>query len=531
MKKASALLVVLALLLAGCGSVEDVPLELQTKEFQNERLEAKSAILNAQPAEAQYPLTEEVLELTLMYPLETDAALEGDMAFVKTMEETTGVTMKLDAVPSTQYQGSLNSEIGAGCPHDIYMDVPDQYLGEEFGAFLELSDLVTEQAPNYISAVNSIYDGYQAVIEDDGGIWRMYQFYDQPQMLYGYGAVARQDWMEETGFSELETYDDIHDYLMAVKDRYQPSQPFRLPQTGVTGYDNFTAGFGVSVGSGTSAKGFYQVDGQVKFGAMEQGFQNYLTLMGSWYNEGLITIDFLNTVDVYSNSYLIELTADPSGLWFLPASSFSLLQEMSGYPITPVMDPVQSSGDQTHISAAPATNIYGGGYSLSLSSAEPELAIRALDWLYSGQAVDIGNFGTLATSNDGQPVWAEEVSEAMSSVELFYANTSMSLPGIMLAERQKITLVSRTTILEVWNRQKDSAYMLPSGISFTTEEQEEYSVLVADISTYVDSLIPSFIIGEMEISDLETMKTTLKEMKIDRCLEIWQRAYDRFMSR
>ena len=36
----------------------------------------------------------------------------------------------------------------------------------------------------------------------------------------------------------------------------------------------------------------YVVDGDVKFGWVEEGFKDYLTLMHQWYTEGLLGADF-----------------------------------------------------------------------------------------------------------------------------------------------------------------------------------------------------------------------------------------------
>ena len=112
------------------------------------------------------------------------------------------------------------------------LSVPSYMMTEDIDALLELSDLVAEYAPNYISAINALDGGPQSVVNSDGKLFSMCVLMDHPAILSGFGLVLRQDWMEELGVSAPETYDDYHDLLLAIKDTYQPDQPLRIPESG-----------------------------------------------------------------------------------------------------------------------------------------------------------------------------------------------------------------------------------------------------------------------------------------------------------
>ncbi|MGI6337672.1 MAG: hypothetical protein ACOXZM_11660 [Eubacteriales bacterium] len=76
------------------------------------------------------------------------------------------------------------------------------------------------------------------------------------------------------------------------------------------------------------------------------------------------------------------------------------------------------------------------------------------------------------------------------------------------------------------NRLYDSAF------KYTEEENAELASLNTDISTYVDTATAQFITGVTPIDDASwnTYLNTLKQMQIDRVLELKQIGYDRWNS-
>lgn len=74
------------------------------------------------------------------------------------------------------------------------------------------------------------------------------------------------------------------------------------------------------------------------------------------------------------------------------------------------MDPVSASGDMTHLAPAPATIVWGPGYSVSTACTEPALAVQMLDWLYSEEAQLLGGYGTEGESytiENGSPAFTD----------------------------------------------------------------------------------------------------------------------------
>ena len=513
-------------LLCGCGSEKDVPEVMPQQDFASDSAEAQNNVFRSSPVPISYPL-EDAPALTLYYPLADDSLPSGDQQLLSAWEDATGVTINATGIPAADYHQALNVDISAGEIPDLMLSVPTYMMTEDIDALLELSDLIAEYAPNYISAVNELDGGPQSAVNSEGKLFSMCALMDHPAVLSGFGLVLRQDWVEELGVSAPETYDDYHNLLLAIKNTYQPAQPLRLPECGVTGYNNFCSGFGISLGSRSANHGFYQVDGTVHYDPLEEGFTQYLTLLHQWYQEGIINSKFLDFTDFESNSYLIELSTGNCGAFFLPITAYDTLEGMCSFPITPGMDPVQVSGDTTHLAPACATVIWSQGYSISTECKNPEQAMMALDWLYTPEARALSAYGTEGISYeiaDNQPTFTALVQNDPGTQLPNY--TAMTLGACIAPER--VSLLSTSNAMEVWNRQKDDDYMIPQGVQMTQEDSEEYTALAADISTYIDSLIPQFITGERPLSDIPAAQEKIRGWDVERCIELWQEALDRY---
>ena len=151
----------------------------------------------------------------------------------------------------------------------------------------------------------------------------------------------------------------------------------------------------------------------------------------------------------------------------------------------------------------------------------------ALDWLYTPEAQVLSAYGTEGISyerSDGHPAFTALVQDDPSTQ--LPDHTAMTLGACIAPEI--VPVLSGTDVLDVWNRQKDAAYMIPQGAEMTQEDSEEYTALAADISTYIDSLIPQFITGERDLSEIPAAQEKIRSWNVDRCIELWQKALDRY---
>jgi len=70
--------------------------------------------------------------------------------------------------------------------------------------------------------------------------------------------------------------------------------------------------------------------------------------------------------------------------------------------------------------------------------------------------------------------------------------------------------------------------VLMSAITLTTEENDDYSVLFTDIDAYMKNYAAECITGITDIeASWEEFQSTLKQMDVDRMVEIYRDAYAR----
>jgi len=73
----------------------------------------------------------------------------------------------------------------------------------------------------------------------------------------------------------------------------------------------------------------------------------------------------------------------------------------------------------------------------------------------------------------------------------------------------------------------DFSRQFPVYFKTTQEEQEEITNLTTDIGTYVEENLDRFIMGERKMSEFDDFVKQIKDMNIDRVIEIQQTAFDR----
>ena len=75
----------------------------------------------------------------------------------------------------------------------------------------------------------------------------------------------------------------------------------------------------------------------------------------------------------------------------------------------------------------------------------------------------------------------------------------------------------------------DDAYVYPDGASMTTEENETYTSLIADLSTYMAEHVLKFVVGDEDMSEYQAFVDTLFDMGMQDAIDLKQAAYDRYM--
>ena len=408
--------------------------------------------------------------------------------------------------------------------------------GVKDGVLLKLNDLIDQYAPNYKAIMERGGQYQKDTVTDDGTIWAMYTVADTTEEPWC-GLSYRKDWADDLGISEPVTLDDWHDLLTAFKEKKGADAPLMLPKDGIMVNSEFLSAFGV-------VKDFYQVDGTIKYGYTQEEMKDYVVLMNQWYEEGLIDPYFVANADFENGGdYVLPtsyVAADRTGAgevsWAASHDGFYKLYKATQeekIDFAPVVPPVLKEGDLTHYRYT-TSPIYNP-WVITTSCKYPEIAVQLLDWAYSDEGALIMNYGdpTNYSEKDGKLVFNDDIlyNNDYDFPTLLGAKTWETCPGIRDYSRAYQNVDSSLLdSCKVW-ASANADYAIPAGVELSSEEGNEKASIMADITTYVEEMLPKYIIGDVGIDEWDSFVNQINSMNIDRAIEIQQAAFDRYMSR
>jgi putative aldouronate transport system substrate-binding protein len=90
-----------------------------------------------------------------------------------------------------------------------------------------------------------------------------------------------------------------------------------------------------------------------------------------------------------------------------------------------------------------------------------------------------------------------------------------------------------TSAGKIWdsNWDKEAGFQSMLGVTLTEDESAEYTPAINDINTYITETMVQFINGTKPLSEFDSYREQLKTMGIERCIELYQTAFDRYMAR
>ena len=285
----------------------------------------------------------------------------------------------------------------------------------EFYAFLPLNDYM-DCLPDYMAAISQNDTMSKAAVTDDGNYAVVRGFYDCISYT-NYGLVIRQDWLDDLNMEVPHTYDQLYDVMKAFVSEKGASYGVFVPYTGVIFGDYLVAGYGVSGFTFDATRSpFYQVDGEVKFGAIEDGMKDYLTMMHQWYDEGLVDHDFTSYTANFTYPDDSDITNEEVGIWGCITGLISAyptwFDEGSSFQLSAMADMVKEEGDMNHFSYARDLSLGGTGIAISANCEDPELAAKFLNYNFTDEGYLLNNYGVEGVSYeyvDGKPQFTEAV--------------------------------------------------------------------------------------------------------------------------
>ena len=513
------------------------PAEVEASMEQEPAMEASAEELVEEPEELgppalELPLADHDVTLSAFwsYPpwLTNFIEVQDKPTFVE-WSNATGVDLEIVGVSLFNASEQFSLMVASSDYTDIVADFGMQYTGTydqaiEDEIIYDLKDTVDEHCPNYWNLIHSEDEIYKAVLTNDGNIPGFLSINDEDVYIRG-GYWINTDMLDQVGMDMPETYDQWHDVMVAFRDQ--------LGATGALWIDSYATSADLTSGYGVKAD-FYQEDGQVRFGFIEDGMKDYLTMMNEWYADGLIYHDFYSQTAGADKPDPSLVDGGTSGIWHNAANSYgeySVAQRA-------ISQPIRNKGDVNHFSERSDRVQRGSDWTITTGCDNLDLAAMMIDYLYSEDGIMLTNYGVEGVSYEivnGEPQYTELLTNNpdMSFNQALAINAMFNSAGIYNVNKRMDVTYSEEQIAsrEIWGAHNDTANNYPSAATMTVEESEAFYAIYNDIDTYIDENLLGFIIGTTPLDQFDSFKETVNSMGIQDCIAIKQAALDRYNAR
>jgi ABC-type sugar transport system, periplasmic component len=463
-----------------------------------------------------------------------------DFPFNKELEARTGIKVKYELPAVNQAKEQLNIMFASGEYTDIiewnfvtgYPGGPEKAMQD--GNILKLNDLIDKYAPN-LKAYLAKHPEVDKQIKTDSGAYYGFPFIrgDDYLMTYG-GPIIRKDWLDDLGLEVPTTMDEWYTMLKAFKEKKGATAPLTFISTPRL-FDDLQQG--LFYGAFGIKRDFYMDDGKVKFGPAEPGFKDFLTTMRKWYAEGLIDKD-IATVDGKirdanmtsgKSGATYALAGGGIGKWLTAMKDVDPKYDLVGAPY-----PVLNEGEVPKFGQKDFAAPQGGNFAISPKSKNPELAVQLLDYGYSEEGSFFFNFGKEGEAHtlvNGYPTYTDPVKENLPlNLGLYTRATGGPFVQDKRYYEQFAALPQQQEAVKTWGQTDVDKHQLPP-ISPTAEESTEFAKIMNEVNTLVDETTIKIILGTDSMDAYDKFLTKLESLNIDRAIEIYQAALDRYNAR
>lgn len=469
----------------------------------------------------------------------------GDVLAWQMLAEATGYTFDFtDANPES---AATNFMLMAAANDftDIIFSATNYYTGGG-GAAIEEGMIIdfAEYIPDYIPNLHALMDADPSlardVSTDDGYIPGVFSVMDHAN-YNDTGYSIRQDLLDKVDMDVPETYDELYSVLKALTGAGYGG--LALGSSGVSIQNNLLSGFGV-YGEYTSVMGVnypIYVDGsEVKYGHMEQGFQDYIELMAKWYAEGLIYSDFISQGAEMSTSTELIFNNDVSVFYSeaanLPVTEASGKSIDPNFAISPMPTTLREIGSTEYYVKYPSHT--ENSWSVAANTEVLYPVLELFNFMYSDEGSLICNYGkenvSYVVNDDGSYSFTDAVlghEMGMRMGMMVYVMMGGPYKADVMRMIDAYEPLAYSASVEYWTPETTDITSMPSGVSLTAEENSRVAAILSDILTYAGTMITKFIMGDEPMSSFSEFTATMENMGIQEAIDIYQTAYDRYLAK
>lgn len=505
------------------------------------------ALTDAPAEEITLPISTDGLELSFFAMPEPviTSKMKGysEMTVHQTAEELTGVHINWREESYTDPKQKMNLMFSTGDTEDIVWDAwkhasggPKKLLDE--GLIVSLNPYIEKYAPNLKKLLQETPGLLEQISTDDGRIFMFPTIRLDPITRANSGFAIRKDWLDRAGLPVPETIDEWYTMLKTfqdmdmngngLKDECFVSMGFEKTSQSM---DNFAVAYGLVAGTD-----LYVKDGQVKYGAYEPEFKDFVAEMAKWYSEGLLDPEF-STQD--SKQFDSKMVNDMGGAYYGSLSGnmgkfITARSDDSEYDLVPAPMPKAPDG-KVHTGISGYGQMVPHGASICSTNENIVETVKWLDWHYSEEGTALYNWGIEGQSYevvDGKNQFTDLITNnpdglSKDEADARYAGgvlTQMPIvedPEVFLALK---SLPQQKAASQLWC-QADTSWLL-SPLYFDSETTTENANIMSEIKTYVAEQFNKYVMGIESMDTFDQFQQQLKNMGIETVLANYQASYD-----
>lgn len=504
------------------------------------------------PTEIELPLTDTPVTFKMFVPVNR---VEGDMAnnaIWKEISERTGIQFEWESpissaaaerltliLTSQQYPDIISTTTGSGAKYPGGLEV-----AVDDGVFIDLKALVEENAPNYWAYLSSNPVALRDALTDKGYLPAIYEVTQKDtDLTVGlWSNVTRADWLEDLNLPVPETIDEWYTTLTAFKEEKGATfpllwmlgkNPIWLQAWGV-----YSSPINAS-GSGGKDQFYPDAQGKIHYGAVEQGFEDYLTTFSKWYAEGLFDRDFTTRAPFelpVAATLFGTGQAGVTGGYLAWSGMYMSNATDPNFKIAVCPHPVLKKGDKATTIMNSPEFLGFNQWSITSQCENPELFVKLINWLSTEEGQLLTNYGIEGVQYnmvDGQPKFTDVIlKDSMGAFDAREIINGIFNPVRLLGKENLIKQVYDQQTLDNAAIPSNSTSQMYLYYQLNEDEANELSEIFADIHTYVAEQNDLAIMDPAIAANwMEVQAEYIKGLDIDRCIEIVQGAYDRYLAK
>ncbi|BCS82251.1 extracellular solute-binding protein [Anaerocellum diazotrophicum] len=447
-----------------------------------------------------------------------------------------GETEQFNLIIATRQLPDIMEASWEGYPGGVYKAIEDRII-------IKLNPYLEKYAPNLKKFLDSRPDIKKMMTLDDGTVYNFPFIRGDRILCIFYGPMIRRDWLKKLNLQVPETVDDWYKMLVTFKNNKNklpgvktPFYPFSILAYGTNnGNPRRTFDYcGFLVGAWGFKTDFYVENGKVKFGALHPNFKDFIAVLQKWWREGLIDPDIITTNNSGIEAKILNnQVASFLGLIGGNMGTFLANKKGTEFDLIGVPYPVLKRGQTPEFSQM---DFYYRNYGAAITTAckNIPLAMKILDWAYSKEGHMAYNYGILGKTYNiikGKIYYTDLIlrdSQGPVSAISKYTRSQVDGPFIQAKEFVEQTrLPQQVEAAQNYAKSKNDKWLPP--LSLTTDEAQKLSNIMNTINTYYDETFSKLITGKS--NDIQGLVKTLKKMRIEEAIKIYQIAYDRYVKR